>query len=93
MKYFAEVNNENVVVQVITVKDDALVETVFPASNKAGQDFLANLGLRGTFIECCYESQFRGCYPGPGYTYDSALDVFVAPFFNQDNNMTGLETV
>jgi hypothetical protein len=36
-----------------------------------------NLG--GEWIECKIDGSIRGCYPGPGYTYDRANDVFVPP--------------
>jgi len=36
-----------------------------------------NLG--GEWIECKPDGSIRGCYPGPGYAYDRANDVFVPP--------------
>lgn len=36
-----------------------------------------NIG--GEWIECKLDGSIRGCYPGPGYAYDRANDVFVAP--------------
>lgn len=36
-----------------------------------------NLG--GEWIECKKDGSIRGCYPGPGYTYDRVNDVFVPP--------------
>lgn len=46
-----------------------------------GQEFLANLhGLvADNFIQCSYNGNFRGVYPGPGYSYDPVADVFIAP--------------
>ena len=38
---------------------------------------LDNLG--GEWIECKTDGSIRGCYPGPGYTYDRLNDVFVPP--------------
>jgi len=36
-----------------------------------------NLG--GEWLECKIDGSIRGCYPGPGYTYDRVNDVFVPP--------------
>jgi hypothetical protein len=36
-----------------------------------------NLG--GEWVECKEDGSIRGCYPGPGYTYDRVNDVFVPP--------------
>ena len=46
-----------------------------------GQEFLANLhGLVAeNFIQCSYNANFRGIYPGVGYSYDPLTDVFTAP--------------
>lgn len=47
-----------------------------------GQEFLANLhGYQPEeLIQCSYSGNFRGVYPGFGFTYDPIADVFVAPF-------------
>ncbi len=46
-----------------------------------GQAFLADLhGYNpDELIQCSYNGNFRGVYPGVGYGYDSVADVFVAP--------------
>jgi hypothetical protein len=46
-----------------------------------GQEFLANLhGLVAeNFIQCSYNGNFRGIYPGVGYSYDPVADLFIAP--------------
>jgi hypothetical protein len=46
-----------------------------------GQAFLADLhGYNpDELIQCSYNANFRGVYPGVGYGYDSVADVFVAP--------------
>jgi hypothetical protein len=93
MKYFAEIDENNIVIRVITVRDEALLEKKFPKSETCGKEFLKSLGFDGTFVECFYEAEFRECYPGTGYFYNSEDDIFVAPFFNQDNNYVGLESI
>jgi hypothetical protein len=46
-----------------------------------GQAFLADLhGYDpAELVQCSYNGNFRGVYPGPGYTYDPVTDLFVAP--------------
>ena len=35
--------------------------------------------LGGEWIECKMDGTIRGCYPGPGYSYDRVNDLFVPP--------------
>lgn len=70
MAHFAQIENDTVV-RVLVVSD---------ADEHRGQDFLANdLGLGGEWVQCSYNGRIRKQYPGIGFTYDRAADVFVAP--------------
>jgi len=70
MAHFAQIDNNNIVLQVLVV-DNSL--------EAQGADFLANtLGLGGTWIQTSYNANFRGKYAGIGDTYDAVNDVFVA---------------
>ena len=46
-----------------------------------GRSFLAQLhGYDpATLVQCSYNANFRNCYPGVGFTYDSELDIFEPP--------------
>ena len=79
MQYFCKVDNRNIVHEVIVVTDEAVNNKPFPDSEPIGQAMLAESGFTGTWLQCSYNASFRGCYPGSGYTYDPALDVFVPP--------------
>lgn len=71
--------------------DDNKVILVFVGSNndpdEGYQWLIDNIG--GTFIKCSYNTRegvhilggtpFRGNYPGPGWSYDEALDAFIPP--------------
>jgi hypothetical protein len=81
MAHFAEVDENNIVLRVLVVDD-------LHESN--GQEFLANtLGLGGTWLKTSYNTSagvhanggtpFRKNYAGIGYSYDEALDAFIAP--------------
>ena len=80
MAHFALVNDDNIVQQVIVVSNDDCGGGNFPASEPVGQAFIASLGLTGTWKQTSYNANFRGLYAGIGFTYDPALDEFVAPF-------------
>jgi len=71
MAYFAQIDADNIVVQVLAVPD---------AQEHRGQDFLASdLQLGGNWIQTSYNHRIRKQYAGIGYTYDPVADVFVAP--------------
>ena len=71
MAHFAQIDNNNIVLQVLVV-DNSL--------EAQGADFLANtLGLGGTWIQTSYNANFRDKYAGIGDIYDAVNDVFVAP--------------
>ena len=84
MAHFARVVDGTVVrVHVLAsavITDDDGVE-----HEEWGQDFLANLhGYQPEeLIQCSYNGNIRGLYPAPGFTYDEANDVFVAPVIEE----------
>lgn len=77
MAHFAKVEDGNVV-QVIVVNNEALGNLEFPESEPVGQEFIALLGLEGTWLQTSYNNNFRGVYAS-GCTYDEVNDVFVSP--------------
>jgi hypothetical protein len=77
MAYFAQIDENNVVLQVIAVSN---ADAPDPAPNdQAGQQFLASLGLGTNWIQTSYNHNFRKQYAGPGYTYSHEHDVFIGP--------------
>ena len=81
MAHFAQIDENNVVVQVLVVSD---------AEEHRGQEFLADdLGLGGTWKKTSYNTQggvhalggtpYRKNYAGIGYTFDAARDAFIPP--------------
>jgi hypothetical protein len=82
MAYFAELDNTNTVLRVISVSNDVCGEPTldFPDTEAAGRAFIANtLKLEGVWKQTSYNGNFRGTYAGIGYTYDADLDEFIAP--------------
>lgn len=71
MAYFAEIDENGIVKQVLVIPDQ---------QENRGQDFLANdLGLGGTWIQTSYNHRIRKQYAGIGFKYDADADVFIAP--------------
>jgi len=80
MAHFARVI-DGVVVQVHVVNNGVITDKNGVEQETLGQKFLADLhGYKPSeLVQCSYNANFRGVYPGVGYSYDKALDVFVAP--------------
>ena len=78
MAHFAKIDN-GIVGQVIVVSNETLGDLSFPDSEPVGQEFIASIGLSGTWKQTSYNAKFRGKYAGSGDTYDADLDKFVAP--------------
>ncbi len=68
MAHFAEIL-DNVVQRVIVVHDN---------DEANGAQFCHDL-LGGVWVQCSYNNRIRKQFPGPGYTFNSVADVFVAP--------------
>jgi hypothetical protein len=87
MAYFAELDNNNTVLRVISVSNDVCGEPTleFPDTCAAGRAFIANtLKLGGTWKQTSYHANFRGKYAGIGDTYDATLDQFVSPVSEEE---------
>jgi len=68
MAHFARIENKTVT-QVIVVNNKTLGNLEFPDSENVGQDFIASLGLDGTWKQTSYNANFRGKYAGSGDTW------------------------
>lgn len=82
MGYFAQIDDDGIVQQVIKVHNSVLGEDTlsFPDTEGAGRAFIANtLGLPGEWRQTSYNGNFRGRYAGIGYRYDRDLDEFIEP--------------
>lgn len=65
MAHFAKVENA-IVVEVIVVNNETIKDLPFPDSEPVGQEFIASLGLDGTWKQTSYNANFRGKYAGVG---------------------------
>lgn len=84
MAYFAQIDEDGIVRQVISISNADCGGGTFPDSEPIGQAFINGphpdaLALDGEWRQTSYNGNFRGCYAGLGYSYDPVLDVFVPP--------------
>jgi hypothetical protein len=82
MAHFAEVTEQNEILQVIVVSNDDIDNLPFPDSEPVGQAFIASLGIQGDWLQTSYNGNFRGTYAGIGYTFNASLGEygeFIAP--------------
>jgi len=78
MAIFAELQ-ENLVIDAIVVAENDCGGGVYPLSEPIGQDYIAEIGLDGYWLQTSPEGDYRAVYAGIGYTYDPDLNIFVMP--------------
>lgn len=81
MAYFAQLDTNNAVVQVISINNAVLgePELSFPDTESVGIEFIRTLGFNGVWKQTSFNGNFRGCFAGIGMIYDEESDNFVAP--------------
>jgi hypothetical protein len=80
MAYFAQIDEDGVVLQVIAVSNTDAPDPAPEHSEPKGQAFIRDvLGLPGEWRQTSFNQSWRKNYAGPGFRYDSDADVFVAP--------------
>ena len=80
MAYFAEIDDDGIVLQVIKISNDDAPDPAPYDSEPLGQAFISEtLGLPGVWRQTSYNHRFRKQYAGIGYRYDPEADVFIAP--------------
>jgi len=76
--YFAKLNEENIVTQVIVVANEDTVDQNGIEDEAIGVAFCTNL-FGGTWKQTSYSGNIRKNYAGIGFKYDANLDAFVPP--------------
>ena len=77
MSHFAELNEQNIVMQVIVVANEELLENGVENEAK-GVAFCQTL-LGGNWKQTSYNGTFRKNFAGLGFTYDLQRDAFIPP--------------
>jgi hypothetical protein len=78
MAHFAELDENNIVLQVIVVNNSELMDNG-SESEAVGIAFCQSLFPNTTWVQTSYNGNFRKNYAGFGYTYDAVRDAFISP--------------
>jgi len=78
MAHFAQLDDNNIVIQVIVIDNENCLDKDGLESEVVGAAFCAKL-LGGTWLKTSYNDNIRKNYAGIDFTYDRARDAFIAP--------------
>jgi len=78
MAHFAQLDDNNMVLQVIVVHNNECLDADGNESEAVGVAFCQNL-LGGNWKQTSYNGNMRKNYAGMGYTYDQMRDAFIPP--------------
>lgn len=80
MAHFAQLDENNVVLQVIVINNDVIVDENGIEREQLGIDFCKSLyGEDTKWIQTSYNGKIRFRYASIGYTYNDILNAFVVP--------------
>ena len=80
MAHFAQLDENNKVINVIVVNNNELLDDNTNESEAKGIAFCKDLfGSDTQWVQTSYSSAFRKTFASLGGTYDSAFDVFISP--------------
>jgi hypothetical protein len=78
MAHFAQLDENNVVIQVIVAGDEYTKDENGVEDGRIGEAFYSNL-IGGVWKQTSYNGNFRRRFAGVGYTYNAELDAFIPP--------------
>ena len=78
MAHFAQIDENNVVLQVIVVNNSDCLDENGNESEPVGVSFCQSL-LGGNWKQTSYNGNMRKNYAGIGYNYDEQRNAFIAP--------------
>jgi hypothetical protein len=78
MAHFAQLDKNNVILQVIVVNNSECLDESGMESEAVGVVFCQSL-LGGNWKQTSYNNNIRKNYAGVGYTYDASRDAFIPP--------------
>ena len=78
MAHFAQLDYNNIVVQVIVINDNDCKDSAGNESEEVGAEFCQKL-LGGRWIQTSYNHNIRKNFAGIGYTYYQDIDAFLPP--------------
>ena len=78
MAHFAQLDDQNTVLQVIVIHNNELLDNGVESEAKCIA-FCQSLFPGTTWVQTSYNANIRKNYAGIGFTYDSARDAFIPP--------------
>ena len=78
MAHFAKLDENNVVIKVVVIKNEDTADANGVEKEHIGAAFLEKL-FGGVWKQTSYNGNKRKNYAGIGYTYDANIDAFVPP--------------
>lgn len=79
MAHFAQLDDNNKVIQVIVVDNQDTLNEAGEEAEAVGISFCQNLLGGENWKQTSYNSTFRKNYAGIGYVYDAVRDAFIPP--------------
>jgi len=79
MAHFARLNENNVVIDIHVVDNINLLDENNVEQELLGKEYLKTIWGEHKWVQCSYNSNFRGMYPGIGFWYLEDSDRFIAP--------------
>ena len=79
MAHFAELDNNNLVINVEVVNNEIITDNEGNEQEQLGVDFLTKLHNGGWYKQTSYNGSFRSNFAGVGDTYNTKEDVFIEP--------------
>lgn len=81
MAHFAELDVNNIVLQIVVVSNQILEKE---NEEQSGLDFLNSILPNKKFVQTSYNGNMRGKYAAIGDFYDENLNEFVGPIIEMD---------
>jgi len=80
MAHFAQIDNNNIVINIIVVHNNELLNQDGNEVEQKGIDFCKSLfGQDTEWVQTSYNGNFRKNYAGINYQYDQTRNAFIAP--------------
>ena len=79
MAHFAQLDSNNVVIQVIVVHNNEIMDNGVESEPKGIQFCKDHYGQDTTWVQTSYSGSIRKNYAGLGYTYDVGRNAFIPP--------------
>ena len=79
MAYFAKLDENNVVLEVLAINNNELLQDGVESEAKGIQFLVAWSGGYTNWKQTSYNRRIRKNYAGIGYTYDASRDAFIPP--------------